>query len=262
MQESVHKRGNRPCFFYSIVTHAIDVLTALIEKIREQFKRIAALLDRKGKTVSVESVQSVEPFTEETEKASVHLDEQVLNEPQATEPEAMIFSIPVEVPEVKEAKGRIANPKPQEEVIPPRPDFYMGMEEYDRLQEIYRQLVRQENAILICEKEVEQLQQELLLCKGVFQGKRRKELQGRISVKEQQIANTKQRLGDIVRGYGYSSVDDFMGIYHNAKADYADYTKRLKEWADKYGMKFVEQQFEEREKSYMHKSKDIYSIKI
>lgn len=61
----------------------------------------------------------------------------------------------------------------------------------------------------------------------------------------------KQRLGDIVRGYGYPSVDSFMKIYRNTKADYADYTKRLKEWGDKYGMRYVEEHFEKRHKSFM-----------
>ena len=89
-----------------------------------------------------------------------------------------------------------------------------------------------------------QLRQDLLLCTGVFQGKRRKELQGQIDDKEHQTVNAKQQLGNIVRGHGYLSVDDFMRIYRNAKADYADYTKRLKKWGDKYGMKFVGREFE------------------
>lgn len=134
----------------------------------------------------------------------------------------------------------------------------MGMEEYDKLQEIYRQLIKQENAVLICEKEIEQLQQELSVCKGVFQGKRRKELQEHIVDKEQQIQNMKQRLGDIVKVHGYFSVDDFMRVYYHAKADYDDYTKQLKVWADKYGVKFVEQQFGQRQKSF---EADINKIK-
>ena len=94
-----------------------------------------------------------------------------------------------------------------------------------------------------------QLRQDLLLCTGVFQGKRRKKLQGQIANKEQQLADAKQRLGDIVRGYGYPSVDSFMRIYRKVEADYADYTKRLKVWTDKYGMSFVKQQFEQQQKS-------------
>lgn len=134
----------------------------------------------------------------------------------------------------------------------------MGMDKYEKLQEIYKKLVRQENTVLTCEKELKFLQQELLSCTGVFQGKCRKGLQGQIADKEQQIANTKQRLGDIVKAYGHSSVDGFMRVYYHAKADYADYIKRLKVWADKYGMKYVEQQFERQQKSF---EDDINKIK-
>lgn len=261
VQESIHKRGNRPCFFYSIVTHAIDVLAALIEKIREQFKRIAALLDKKDNAESSESAKSVpvvEYSTEETESAFVQAEKDAVTVSQTPDPEEILFSAPTDTPEINAQQRTVTKPTVQEEVIPPRPEFDMGMEEYDKLQEIYRQLVKSENAVLICEKEIEQLQQELSVCKGVFQGKRRKELEGQIVDKEQQIANMKQRLGDIVRGHGYSSVDDFMRVFYHSKADYTDYTNRLKAWADKYGMKFVEQQFEQRQKSF---EPDINKIK-
>ncbi len=42
VQESFRRWGNRPWFFFSIVTHAVDVLSALIGKIREQFRKITA----------------------------------------------------------------------------------------------------------------------------------------------------------------------------------------------------------------------------
>jgi len=71
-----------------------------------------------------------------------------------------------------------------------------------------------------------QLRQDLLLCTGVFQGKRRKELQRLISGKEQQKADAKQRLEDIARGYGCPSVDSFMRMYRNTKADYIKQLKK------------------------------------
>lgn len=262
VQESIHKRGNRPCFFYSIVTHAIDVLAALIEKIREQFKRIAALLDKKDNAESANSVKSVpvvESYTKETESAFVQTEKDVVTVSPTPEPEEILFSAPTDTPKIKEQQRTVTKPTAQEEVIPPRPEFDTGMEEYDKLQEIYRQLVKQENAVLTCEKEIEQLQQELSVCKGVFQGKRRKELEEQISDKEQQIETLKQRLGDIVKVHGYSSVDDFMRVYHHAKADYADYTKRLKIWADKYGMKFVKQQFKETKELYEYGYNIVYT---
>ena len=258
VQKSIHRWGNRPWLFFSIVTHAVDVLAALIEKIREQFNRISGLLDKKGNVKSSESVKSVpvvESSTKKMKNTFVQAEKDVVNVLQIPEPEEMFFSTPVEMPEVKVQPRTVTKSTTQEKVIPPRPEFDIGMEEYDKLQEIYRQLVKQENAVLTCEKEIEQLQLELLLCKGVFQWKRRKELEGQISDKEQQIETLKQRLGDTVKVHGYSSVDNFLVIYHNAKANYADYIKQLKEWADKFGMKYVEQQFEKNKKLFLRKSK-------
>lgn len=267
VKKSVYRWGNRPWLFFSIVTHAVDVLAALIRKIREQFQRITALFETDGKDTatveSIESVSMVEPFVQETEKTSIQAGVDVVTAPQKPElkPEAeewvadvpqTILSSEIRGMDVsdsavmpKENESKVStNLKSQKDSIPPRPEFSMGMEEYDKIQNIYKQLVKQENTVLTCEKELGQLRQDLLLCTGVFKGKRRKELQGQISGKEQQIANVKQRLGDIVRGYGYPSVDSFMRIYRSTTADYTDYTKRLKKWGDKYGMKFVEREFE------------------
>lgn len=261
VQESVHKWGNRPWFFFSIVTHAVDVLSALIGKIREQFQRTAAFFEKDRKdTAPVESIKNapvVEPFVRETEKTIMQAEvaatsqkskaeEQAASVPQAilsSEIKNMAVADSTEITKEYESKTS-TNLEPQNDAIPPRPEFSMDMEEYDKIQSIYKQLVRQENVVLTCEKELGQLRQDLLLCTGVFQGKRRKELQGQIANKEQQLAEAKQRLGDIVRGYGYPSVDSFMKIYRNTKADYADYTKRLKDWGETYGMRYVKQAFE------------------
>ena len=264
VQESLHKWGKRPWFFFSIVTHAVDVLAALIRKIREQFQKIAALFEKDRKdTAPVESIKNasvVEPFVRETEKTIMQADVAGTSQKPELKPESeeqiadvsqTVSILGIEEKTVsdsaemtKKYESKIStNLEPQNDVIPPRPEFSMDMEEYDKIQNIYKLLVRQENAVLTYEKELGQLRQDLLLCTGVFQGKRRKELQRQIANKEQQLADAKQRLGDIVRGHGYPSVDSFMGIYRNTKTDYADYTKRLKEWGDRYGMMYVEREF-------------------
>lgn len=277
VQESLHKWGNRPWFFFSIVTHAVDVLAALIRKIQEQFQRIAALFEKDRKdTAPVESIKNapvVEPFVRETEKTIMQADVAGTSQKPELKPEseeqiadvsqtASILGIKEKTVSdsaemTKKYESKIStNLEPQNDAIPPRPEFSMEMEEYDKIQNIYKLLVRQENAVLTCEKELGQLRQDLLLCTGVFQGKRRKELQRQIANKEQQLADAKQCLGDIVRGHGYPSVDSFMRIYRNTKTDYADYTKRLKEWGKKYGMRYVKREFEEKGKVYSYKSKD------
>ena len=202
VQESVHRWGNRPWFFFSIVTHAIDVLSAMIKKIREQFQRMVALFETDGKnTAPVENLKSVamvEPFVQGTEEVSVpaEADIAITSPKPELEPESKeeMTKLPEIIlsPEIKgmDVSDSIATPKEnessslksQKDSIPPRPEFSMGMEKYDRLQEIYKKLVRQENIVLICEKELKQLRKELLLCTGVFQGKPRKELQRQITV--------------------------------------------------------------------------------
>ena len=270
VQESVLKWGKRPWFFFSIVTHAVDVLAALIRKIREQFQRITAFFEKDRKdTAPVERIKSVpvaEHFVQEAEKTSIQaetdiatvlqrpkLEEQMADVPQtihSSEIRGMDVSDSAVIPKENESKVS-TNLKSKKDSIPPRPEFSMGMEEYDKIQNIYKQLVKQENTVLTCEKELGQLQQDLLLCTGAFQGKCRKELQGQIDDKEQQLVDEKQQLGNIVRRYGYPSVDSFMRIYRSTNADYADYTKRLKEWGEKYGMRYVEEHFEKRQESFV-----------
>lgn len=270
VQESFRRWGNRPWFFFSIVTHAVDVLSALIGKIREQFRKITAFFEKDRKdTAPVERIKSVpvaEYFVQETEKTSIQaetdiatvlqrpkLEEQMADVPQtilSSEIRGMDASDSAVIPKENESKVS-TNLKSKKDFIPPRPEFSMGMEEYDKIQNIYKLLVKQENTVLTCEKELGQLRQDLLLCTGVFQGKRRKELQGQIDDKEQQLVDEKQQLGNIVRRYGYPSVDSFMRIYRSTNADYADYTKRLKEWGEKYGMRYVEEHFEKRQKSFV-----------
>ena len=278
VQESVLKWGKRPWFFFSIVTHAVDVLSALIGKIREQFQRIATFFEKDRKdTAPVESIKNalgVESFVRETEKTIIQADVAATSQKTELKPESeeqmADVSQTVSILGIKEKtvsdsaemtkkyESKIStNLEPQEDAIPPRPEFSMDMEEYDKIQNIYKFLVRQENAVLTYEKELGQLRQDLLFCTGVFQGKRRKELQGQIANKEQQLADAKQRLGDIVRGYGYPSVDSFTKIYRNTKAEYADYTKQLKEWGDKYGMRYVEQHFDEMREIYLCKFREV-----
>lgn len=219
IQDSIRKQGNKPSLFFFIVYEAVKVLTALIEKVREQFKKIAELIIKK------------EP------------------KPPADNP---VKSSPVPKEEVATPQETVM--PDNKDVIPPRPEFRMDMEEYDKLLSIYKQLAEQETVILTSEKEVQHLQQELELATGIFQSRHRKELQDQITDKERTITERKQSLAHIVRANGYSSVDDFMKIYRNAKADYADYTKQLKAWGKEYGMKFVNQQLEERQIKYNHKT--------
>ena len=98
VQESVHRWGNRPWLFFSIVTHAVDVLSALIKKIREQFQRIAALFEKDGKDTapveSIESVSMVEPFVQKTEKTIIQAETDIATVLQRPKLEEQVADVP------------------------------------------------------------------------------------------------------------------------------------------------------------------------
>ena len=96
----------------------------------------------------------------------------------------------------------------------------MLAEKYSSLLEINRKLNQQNYAIYEKEQQLEKLQKELANTKGLFKGKQRKELQGKIQTLEKQIANMKSRLSKIVQEYGYKTVQEFQKELKVVKVEY------------------------------------------
>lgn len=69
--------------------------------------------------------------------------------------------------------------------------------------------------------------------KGLFKGKQRKELQGKIQTLEKQIANMKSRLSKIVQEYGYKTVQEFQKELKVVKAEYQAYRASIARKEDK-----------------------------
>lgn len=93
-------------------------------------------------------------------------------------------------------------------------------EKYSSLLEINRKLNQQNYAIYEKEQQLEKLQKELANTKGLFKGKQRKELQGKIQTLEKQISNMKSLLSKIVQEYGYKTVQEFQKELKVVKAEY------------------------------------------
>ena len=51
------------------------------------------------------------------------------------------------------------------------------------------------------------------------------------------IANMKQYLSSIVRGYGYKNMKEFLAEYSASKAEYTDYQSAVEEWEKLTGNK-------------------------
>ena len=73
--------------------------------------------------------------------------------------------------------------------------------------------------------------------KGIFKGKQRKELQEQAEQLQSQIASMKQYLSNIVQGYGYKNVKEFLAEFKASKAEYADYQSAVAKWEQQTGNK-------------------------
>lgn len=65
--------------------------------------------------------------------------------------------------------------------------------------------------------------------KGIFKGKKRKELQENIDQLQNQIEKMKKRLSHIVRENGYKNMGEFLKNYMTAGAEYSDYKDYIAE---------------------------------
>ena len=115
------------------------------------------------------------------------------------------------------------------EPIPEMPKKSELASKYLRLSDIYHKLEKQNEAIYDRERQLAALEKEIAGLKGIFKGKQRKELQEQAVQIKTQIANMKQYLSSIVRGYGYKNVKEFLVEFKASKAEYADYQSAVAE---------------------------------
>ena len=108
---------------------------------------------------------------------------------------------------------------------------------YPRLADIYNKLEKQNTAIYEREKQLANVEKELVGAKGIFKGKQRKELEEQAEQLRSQIASMKQYLSSIVQGYGYKNVKEFLAEYRASKAEYTDYQAAVAKWEQQTGNK-------------------------
>lgn len=122
-----------------------------------------------------------------------------------------------------------------EEEIPDKPKKSARAAEYPRLEEIYVKLQQQNRAITQKEQRLRNMGMELQECKGIFKGKKRKELQGEIEKIKEQLESMKQGLSDFVTSYGYQNVRAFLVEHEKSRAEYTWYRQAVSVWERMYG---------------------------
>lgn len=131
--------------------------------------------------------------------------------------------------------------KVSEEEIPAKPKKSARAAEHPRLEEIYVKLQQQNRATAQKEQRLRNPEMELQECKGIFKGKKRKELQGEIEKINGQLESMKQSLSDLVTSYGYPNVRAFLVEYEKSRAEYTWYRQAASDWEQTYGGGMEEQ---------------------
>lgn len=103
-------------------------------------------------------------------------------------------------------------------------------EQYPNLSAIYRKLDNQNHVIYPKEQKLAEAKKELENTKGLFKGKRRKELQADINELVPLVDTLKQQLSGIIQDYGYKNVKAFLEKYVAAQAAYGEYHRAVKAW--------------------------------
>lgn len=222
IKESIQKYGNYPELLFMIIFKAIELLKELIKLLlqkQEQLKtRISDLRERRNENKDKQSAPSATQTDNQT--------------------------TPIVTPPVKVSAPTIA----EKEVIPPRPRMSELAHDYEmRLEEIMEKLKRQNRAIHTQEVEKERIDEDLKNCTGLFQGKKRKELQAQSDKYAETIQTMKQGLSHIVQDYKYPTVDAFLQDYKQGKSEYESYVKANKEWEAKYGEKSIHRKLAEKQ---------------
>jgi len=231
IKESIQKYGNHPEFLFVIIFRAIELLKELIKLLiqkQEQMKtRISDFMERRN---------------ENKDKQPAHTATQADNQT---------------APSVDTTIKAPATTTVEKTVIPLRPRMSELAHAYEmRLEEIMEKLKRQNRAIHTQEMEKELIDEELENCTGLFQGKRRKELQAQSDRYAQTIKTMKQGLSHIVQDYKYPTVDAFLQDYKQGKSEYEAYVKATKDWESKYGEKSTHRKLAEKQAEVQKREQD------
>ncbi len=220
---SIDVFGKCPEKLSGIIITATSKLALLISKIltaaRELKNKLfhAALEKEYGTkaTVKEETITTIDttPVTEEVKDP---------------EPPKVTVTTNVQEAEVVEQS------KPQ---IPPRPVMPPEAAAFPKLQKIKTTLDKHNHLIFEAERERSNLEIELSDLKGLAKLTKKKELESKISAKNEEIRTLKAGLSNIVKQYGFATVQDFYTAFYTAQHATDAYQKECAKWEEAYGEK-------------------------
>ncbi len=223
IRNSIKVWGNRPELLSNIIRKATARLALLISKVLTAARELKnklfheALEKEYGSKAVIKAEDTADVVTVPATEA-------------ITEPEPPVRTITATVPEAEV----VEQPKPQ---IPPRPVMPLEAAAFPKLQKVKVILDKHNNLIFEAERERTKLEIELSDLKGLARLTKKKELESRIAIKNEEIRTLKAGLSGIVRQNGFATVQNFYTALHTAQQATDAYQKECAEWEEAYGAK-------------------------
>ena len=223
IRDSIKAWGNKPQLLANIIRKATARLALLISKILTAARELKNKLFHEALEKEYGSKAVIK--AEDTADVVTAPAKETIIEP---EPSSVIVTATVPEAEVQEP------PKPQ---IPPRPVMPPEAATFPRLQKVKVTLDKHNNLIFEAERERNKLEIELSDLKGLARLTKKKELESRIVIKNEEIRTRKAGLSGIVRQYGFATVQDFYTAFYTAQRATDAYQKECAKWEEAYGEK-------------------------
>ena len=223
IRNSIKVWGNRPDLFSNIIRTATMRLALLISEVLKAARELKNKLFHEAleKEYGTKAVTKAE---DTADVATAPVTEVI------TEHEPPVATITATVPKTEV----VEQPKPQ---IPPKPVMPPEVTAFPRLQKVKVTLDKQNRLIFDAEREQNKLEIELSDLKGLARLTKKKELESRIAIKNEEIRTLKAGLSGIVRQYGFATVQDFYTAFYTAQRATDAYQKECAEWEEAYGEK-------------------------
>ena len=121
--------------------------------------------------------------------------------------------------------------------LPPKPVPKIDLQEWKDMQKLMYELQRQSMEIKRTQKDISSLKKQLSELRGLFKGKERKSLEGRIELLEDLEKRLHKSLEQIVKREGYPNVQAFQKVYNKAETLIIEYNEELWAWKNQMEQK-------------------------
>ena len=114
--------------------------------------------------------------------------------------------------------------------MPPKPVPKIDLQEWKDMEKLMHELLGQSREIKRTQQEISSLKKQLSELRGLFKGKERKSLEGKIELLGQLEKRLHRSMEQIVKREGYPNVQSFKNVYNKAEELVREYNEELRVW--------------------------------